>query len=94
MYSGMSEREVLGSILLKSELLELVSKFLITKEIFYHKDHQEIWSAIYSLSKQNKVIDVSTIANYLGEKGLKITYYLTGIINDVISPTNIDYFFC
>ena len=91
MYSGMSEREVLGSILLKSELLELVSKFLVTKEIFYHKDHQEIWSAIYSLSKQNKVIDVSTIANYLGEKGLKITYYLTGIINDVISPTNIEH---
>ena len=91
MYSGMSEREVLGSIMKKPELLELVSKFLVSKEIFYHKDHKEIWSAIYALSKNNKVIDVSTIANYLGEKGLKITYYLTGIVDDIVSPNNIEH---
>ena len=91
MFSGMSEREVLGSILIKPELLHKVSKLLVNKNIFYHQDHQNIWSAIYALSKKNKKIDVSTIANYLGEKGFKITYYLTGIVDNIVTPANIEH---
>jgi len=89
MYSGMSEREVLGSILINADNIHKVSKLLVSKNIFYHQDHQHIWSAIYALSQQNKVIDMSTIANYLGEKGLKITYYLTGLVDGVISEGNV-----
>jgi len=82
MYSGLSEREVLASILMNSDNLHKVRKLLVNKQIFYFDDHQIIWSAIYALSQKNEVIDVSSVANYLGEKGHKLTFYLTGMVTD------------
>tara|TARA_R100000700_G_C3173403_1_gene147928 strand:- start:1478 stop:2836 length:1359 start_codon:yes stop_codon:yes gene_type:complete len=90
MYSGMSEREVLGCMLLDDSTINEVIKYIPTKQVFYHKDHQNIWSAIYSLHKQNKKIDLSVVANYLGEKGLKITYYLSGITEQIVSKGNLN----
>ena len=90
MYSGMSEREVLGCILLDDSKINEIIKYIPTKQVFYHKDHQNIWSAIYSLYKQNKKIDLSVVANYLGEKGFKITYYLSGITEQIVSKGNLD----
>jgi replicative DNA helicase len=90
MYSGMSEREVLGGILLDDSKIVEIIKHIPTKQVFYHQDHQDIWSAIYSLFKQNKKIDLSIVANYLGEKGLKITYYLTGITEQIVTKANIE----
>ena len=75
MYSGLSEREVLGSIIGEPELVDKALKYITTTNVFYHQDHQNIWGAIYYLHKSNKSIDLSTVANFLGEKGFKLTYY-------------------
>ncbi len=90
MYSGMSEREVLGSIILDESKITQVIQYLPSIQVFYMEDHQKIWSAIYNLFKNNKTIDVSTLANYLGEKGFKLTYYLTGLTENIVSKNNIE----
>ena len=58
--------------------------------MFYHQDHQNIWGAIYYLHKSNKSIDLSTVANFLGEKGFKLTYYLTGITDHIVTRANFE----
>ena len=88
--SKMSEREVLGSIILDESKITQVIQYLPSIQVFYMEDHQKIWSAIYNLFKNNKTIDVSTLANYLGEKGFKLTYYLTGLTENIVSKNNIE----
>ena len=90
MYSGLSEREVLGSIIGEPELVDKALKYITTTNVFYHQDHQNIWGAIYYLHKSNKSIDLSTVANFLGEKGFKLTYYLTGITDHIVTRANFE----
>jgi len=79
MYSGMSEREVLGIIIKDDRLISEILKYVPTSQVFYHKDHETVWKSIYALYKANKKIDMPTICNHLTEKGHKITYYVTGL---------------
>jgi replicative DNA helicase len=90
MYSGLSEREVLGSIIGEPELVNKALKYISTTNVFYHQDHQNIWGAIYYLHKANKDIDLTSVANFLGEKGFRLTYYLTGITDHIVTRANFE----
>mgnify|MGYP000921803845 CR=1 FL=1 len=89
MYSGVSEREVLGIILSNDKKITEVLKYIPTSKVFYHEKHEVIWNGIYALYKSNKAIDIATLSNYLSEKGYKMTYYITGLI-DIISSARLD----
>jgi len=90
MYSGLSEREILGNIISNGTLVQTALKYITNSKMFYHEDHKKIWGAIYYLHKSNKSIDLSTVANFLGEKGFKLTYYLTGITEQIVTPANFE----
>ncbi len=88
MYSGVSEREVLGILLKDDKLINSVLKYIPTSKVFYHEKHEIIWKGMYALYKQNKAIDLATLTNYLSEKGYKMTYYLSGI--EIISTARLE----
>jgi len=85
MFSGMSERQVLGGILSKPELMNEALQYINTSNVFYMDDHQNIWGAMYYLHKSSKPIDLTSVANFLAEKGFKLTYYLTGLIEEIVT---------
>jgi replicative DNA helicase len=43
---------------------------------------------MYYLHKSNKAIDLTTVANFLGEKGFKLTYYLTSLTDGIPTTAN------
>jgi|MDSZ01.3.fsa_nt_gb replicative DNA helicase len=87
MFSGISEREVIGCILQDDSIIPKILKFIPTSQVFYHNDHEIIWKSIYHLYKTNKKIDLPTVCNHLAAKGYKMTFYLTGI--HIVSTANV-----
>jgi len=85
MYSGVSEKQVLGCVLRNPEKMQEALSFITTSKVFYMDDHQHIWGAMYYLHESNKDIDVATVSNFLGEKGHKLAYYVSGLQNDIIT---------
>ena len=73
MYSGLSEREVLGSIIGEPELVDKALKYITTTNVFYHQDHQNIWGAIYYLHKSNKSIEL--YRDLMGERHIFYRIY-------------------
>lgn len=63
------EKAVLGSLLIDKKGLDLVIDIL-SKEIFYRKEHQVIFSAIYKLFGIGYPIDIYTVSNQLRKDGL------------------------
>ena len=88
MYSGLSEKDVLGCILKEPELMNEAMNYVTTSKVFYMEDHETIWGAMYYLHKSNKAIDLTTVANFLGEKGFKLTYYLTSLTDGIPTTAN------
>ena len=88
MYSGLSEKDVLGCILKEPELMNEAMNYVTTSKVFYMEDHEKIWGAMYYLHKSNKDIDLTTVANFLGEKGFKLTYYLTSLTDSIPTTGN------
>jgi len=88
MYSGVSEKQVLGCILKNNNLMQEALNYINTSKIFYMDDHEKIWGAMYYLHQSNKDIDIATVANFLGEKGFKLTYYVSGLSSDTITEVN------
>lgn len=88
MYSGLSEKAVLGCILKEPELMNIAMNYVTTSKVFYMEDHENIWGAMYYLHKSNKDIDLTTVANFLGEKGFKLTYYLTSLTEGIPTTAN------
>tara|TARA_R110002051_G_scaffold292020_2_gene356244 strand:+ start:308 stop:1660 length:1353 start_codon:yes stop_codon:yes gene_type:complete len=88
MYSGLSEKDVLGCILKEPELMNEAMNYVTTSKVFYMEDHETIWGAMYYLHKSNKAIDLTTVANFLGEKGFKLTYYLTSLTDSIPTTGN------
>ena len=80
MYSGVSEKQVLGCVLRNPEKMQEELSFITTSKVFYMDDHQHIWGAMYYLHE-----DVATVSNFLGEKGHKLAYYVSGLQNDIIT---------
>ena len=64
-----SEREILGSMLLDSQIIHKLLDIL-KPEYFYSYKHQVIFRCALLLNKQNKSTDLKEMSNILSQKGL------------------------
>jgi len=94
-HSVEAEQSVLGSIILDSTLISLVSKKIETS-YFYKEVHKIIFESMESLYKQGKKIDIILLVDDLRNKDMleKIggISYLTSLSSIVPSTSNIDYY--
>tara|TARA_B100000768_G_scaffold181654_1_gene205588 strand:- start:2010 stop:3356 length:1347 start_codon:yes stop_codon:yes gene_type:complete len=68
-HNFLSEKIILGNLLINNEALDITVRTL-SIEAFYFKNHQTIYQAILNLSTQKKIINITTLTNYLQEQGL------------------------
>ena len=88
------EEAILGAIMLERDALAVVLDKL-NPEHFYTEAHAKIYSAIQSLYREAKPIDILTVTAQLRkEKNLEAIggpYYITQLTNRVSSAANIEY---
>ena len=65
-YSLEAEHGVLGAMMLRPELIDVLSDDL-TAESFYYADNAEVFRAIMALQASSKAVDFLTVAEQLGE---------------------------
>lgn len=86
-----AERALLGSILLNAEVLPSVVEILKPVD-FYSKNHSTIFDSIVSLFEKSQPVDIVTLKNNLGSKGILEDvggdYYLSDIVNSTVTSAN------
>ena len=75
-----AEASVLGAIILRDD------------SAFYSNDNKLIWQTIKELRSERKIIDLVTITNTIKNtnKNKGITYYLSGLPNEIATTANIE----
>lgn len=68
-HNFLAEKMVLSCLLINSEAIEIAMK-TITPEVFYFKNHQEIYKSIIFMYKNNIPIDILTLLTFLQDNGL------------------------
>ena len=68
-HNFLAEKMILSCLLTNSEAIELTLN-TISIEVFYFKNHQEIYRAIISIYKNELPVDILTINEFLQENGL------------------------
>ncbi len=86
-----AEKWVIWSIILDNEVMYILDSYSLSEKDFYQKQHQDIYSSIIDLYKNNQTIDVVTISNQLTKSqklescwGLDYLYELSSF---VLTPT-------
>ena len=67
-HNFLAEKMILSCLLIKAEAIELTFK-KISIEMFYFKNHQEIYKSIMILYSQNIPIDILTLITFLQDNG-------------------------
>jgi replicative DNA helicase len=65
----LAEKMILSCLLINSEAIEITLR-TISIEVFYFKNHQEIYRAIVFMYKNNLPIDILTLITFLQDNGL------------------------
>jgi replicative DNA helicase len=68
-HNFLAEKTILSCLLINSEAIELTTR-TIPVEVFYFKNHQEVYKAIIFMYENKLSIDVLTLTTFLQEKGL------------------------
>ena len=68
-HNFLAEKSILSSLLVNSQTVELIIQHL-TIEIFYFKNHQELYRAIIFLYQKKIQIDIITLTSFLQDNGL------------------------
>jgi replicative DNA helicase len=68
-HNFLAEKMILSCLLINSEAIEIIKK-TVSAEVFYFKNHQEIYKAIIFMSKNNIPIDILTLLTFLQDNGL------------------------
>lgn len=68
-HNFLAEKMILSSLLINSEAIEITLK-TISIDVFYFKNHQEIYKAIIFMYKNNIPIDILTLITFLQDNGL------------------------
>lgn len=68
-HNFLSEKIILGNLLINSEALDITIRTL-SIEAFYFKNHQKLYEVIIKLYQQKKLINITTLTNYLQDEGL------------------------
>ncbi|RXK18532.1 replicative DNA helicase [Macrococcus sp. DPC7161] len=94
-YSEEAEQSVLGAVLLEPDVLTSVLEVLLPTH-FYKRAHQNIFSAMLTLSEQNKEVDVITIMDQMTNDGTLEesggAQYLIMLSEFVPTTRNIDFY--
>ena len=94
MYALEMEQAVIGAVLLERSAFARVQGVL-REEMFAHKAHPYIFSAIMSLAAERKPIDLLTVVDRLRSRGVLDDiggpFYLTELVNKVASSANLEY---
>lgn len=90
-YSIESEQTVLGSILIKSEL---IYETILAPEDFYHKPHEIIFEKMIQLRDKDKAIELVSLAIELGDQKEMVggLTYLTSLAMSIPSTANFEYY--
>lgn len=88
-YSLEAEHCVLGAMLLRPELVDVLSADLAVDD-FYFEDNADIYRGILALHGENKPVDAVTVGVYLGElsEGVSAIAYAAEIANNTPSIAN------
>ncbi len=90
-----AEQATLGALLIDNDALPVVLQFLRAGD-FYKKSHQQIFSAILSLSNRNEAIDLITLTEELrGEGTLQDaggSRYISSLTSIVPTSANVEYY--
>lgn len=68
-HNFLAEKMILSCLLINSEAIEITLK-TVTTDVFYFKNHQEIYKAIIFMYKSNIPIDIITLITFLQDNGL------------------------
>ena len=68
-HNFLAEKMILSCLLINSEAIEITLK-TISIDVFYFKNHQEIYKAIIFMYKNNLPIDILTLITFLQDNGL------------------------
>lgn len=68
-HNFLAEKMILSCLLINSEAIEITLK-TISVDVFYFKNHQEIYKAIILMYKNNIPIDIVTLITFLQDNGL------------------------
>ena len=68
-HNFLAEKMILSCLLINSEAIEMTLKTIST-EVFYFKNHQEIYKAIVFMYENNIPIDILTLITFLQDNGL------------------------
>ena len=68
-YNFLAEKMILSCLLVNSEAIEITLKTVST-DVFYFKNHQEIYKAIIFMVEKNIPIDILTLVTFLQDNGL------------------------
>jgi replicative DNA helicase len=68
-HNFLAEKMILSCLLINSEAIEITLKS-ISIDVFYFKNHQEIYKAIIFMYKNNIPIDILTLITFLQDNGL------------------------
>jgi replicative DNA helicase len=68
-HNFLAEKMILSCLLINSEAIEITLK-TVSIEVFYFKNHQEIYKAIIFMYKNNLPIDILTLITFLQDNGL------------------------
>lgn len=68
-HNFLAEKMILSCLLINSEAIELTSRTIST-DVFYFKNHQEIYKAIIFMHENNIPIDILTLITFLQDNGL------------------------
>jgi len=68
-HNFLAEKMILSCLLINSEAIEVTIK-IISPDVFYFKNHQEIYRSIIFMHKNNIPIDILTLITFLQDNGL------------------------
>jgi replicative DNA helicase len=68
-HNFLAEKMILSCLLINSEAIEITIR-TISVDVFYFKNHQEIYKAIIFMYKNNLPIDIFTLITFLQDNGL------------------------
>ena len=68
-HNFLAEKMILSCLLINSEAVDITMR-TITVDVFYFKNHQELYKAIVFMYKNNLPIDILTLITFLQDNGL------------------------
>lgn len=68
-HNFLAEKMILSCLLISSEAIDLTLRTIVV-DVFYFKNHQEIYKAIIFMYKNNLPIDILTLITFLQDNGL------------------------